>query len=845
MGREVNRRISDRLLLLFRALLLAGIALSAACQEEPTNVPGTGAPAREEPTAPPLTATPQAIAISDISARAEAAESVTREISSHLAPGPELAGIEEKISAGEAEIRQILARPGVSEPEEVQLVDLNELDEELRDLDTTASRLEAALAARARSLETDLARLQDLQRRWAATAPAAAELGAPESVQQRAAETLATIEAAQANAKENRNAALTQLDRVSRIRSTLDGLRTETSVRRKTVQRQLFALAEAPIWKTAWAGRPIGRAGMEQLARDVRRFGRYLAQSGTRVGARFIALFLGCLALSLVLRGPARECAKVDPFARAPIRMFEGPLAASILAAVLIVVWITPSAFAEILFRETVWVLAIVSTAVLLRKLLGPRVRRTLSILTAAVCLYLLRYLYEQDPLLDRLVLILQTGAMGATLAADLVAGSWKQAFPERRWQRISTAVIGAALVLLAASLVLAVVGYVGPARLLRTGVIGSLGLGLISLGAYALSYGLASTLLMTRPARALHLVQTRADALRLFLRRALAAVFTVEWIFWSLQAFGLREGAERLLDDFLKASLAVGSATVSVSTILTFLGVLAATFLLAALVRFLLEGEVLPRLRIDRGLAFTISTTARYAILVGGVLLAFSAAGISLSKVTLLAGALGVGIGFGLQNLVSNFISGLILLFERPIEVGDFVDVGSLVGQVKRIGIRSSTIGTPDGAEVVVPNNDLISKSVINWTLSDRRRRIEVKVGVAYGTDPEKVIGLLLQAATDHPDALTDPAPSAYFIGFGDSSLDFVLHVWAGRFEQALALQSAVRRAVHRALVDAGVEIPFPQRDLNLKSVAPAVAESLRGEKAPPTAPGPSRPAG
>ena len=453
-------------------------------------------------------------------------------------------------------------------------------------------------------------------------------------------------------------------------------------------------------------------------------------------------------------------------------------------------------------------------------------------------CLYLLRYLYEQDPLLDRLVLMFQALAVGGTLVADLAAGRWKQALPERRWQRLSTIVIGIAILLLGAALVLAVIGYVGSARLLRTGTIASLGVGLICLGAYELLYGFASTLLTTRPVRALRLVQNHADGIRLFLRRAFAVVFAFYWALWSLIVFGLGDDARLALDAFLRASFQLGSATISVSVILTFILVIVATFLLAAVIRFLLEGEILPRLKLQRGLAFTITTTVRYAVLVGGILLAFSAADISLSRFTLLAGALGVGLGFGLQNLVSNFVSGLILLFERPIQVGDVVDVGSLLGEVRRIGMRSSTIRTVEGAEVVVPNNDLISKSVVNWTLSDRRRRIEIKVGVAYGSDPEQIIGLLLQAAADHPEALTDPPPAAYFMGFGESSLDFVLHVWASRFEQGLALQSALRRAVHRVLGEAGIEIPFPQRDLNLKSVTPDAAAALREEREEAPAP-------
>jgi small-conductance mechanosensitive channel len=796
--------------------------------------------------APGLTPTPQPIAVSDIPAQAEAVEAFARTIAANFPTGPELADLDQRITVGEAELKKLLTLPAATAPEEVQLVELQEIDGEVRDMDAGASKIESALVVRARALDTDLDRLQELQRRWAATVPAAAEAGAPEAVQRRAIDTVAAIDALQMEAKKRRNEALTQLDRVSRVRSALDTVRAQTAERRRNAQRRLFALSEGPIWRTAWTGRPIGRAALQQIERDLRRFERYVRQSGVHLAAWFVAFFLSFLALLLILRGPARECAKTDPFARGPIRMIERPLAAALLSALLLLVWTFPISMEETLYREIVWVLLILSTAVLLRKLLGRAVARTLYVLTAAACVSLLRYLYEQDPLLDRVVLILQATAVGATLAVDLAKGSWNQALGQKRWQRIVTGVMIAAVALLAVALVLVVVGYVGPARLLRNGVIGSLGVGLISIGAYSLVYGLASTLLSTRPARALHLVQNKSDRIRLFLRRVFAAFFFLEWVHWSMRILNLADPAGRLLGAFLEATFRVGSATVSVSAILTFLLVLAGTFLLAGFLSFVLEGEILPRLKLRRGVAFTVSTTVRYAIVVGGGLLAFSASGVDLSRVSLLAGALGVGLGFGLQNLVSNFISGLILLFERPIQVGDVVDVGALVGEVKRIGMRSSTIRTAEGAEVVVPNADLISKSVINWTLSDRRRRIEIKVGVAYGTDPEKVIGLLLQAATDHPDALTDPAPAAYFMGFGDSSLDFVLHVWASRFEQALALQSAVRRAVHRTLGEAGIEIPFPQRDLNLKSVTPAAAKSLRGETRPDSggaAPTPAEP--
>ncbi|HYB52302.1 MAG TPA: mechanosensitive ion channel domain-containing protein, partial [Thermoanaerobaculia bacterium] len=664
---------------------------------------------------------------------------------------------------------------------------------------------------------------------------AAVEAGAPEPILDRAREVMASIEKLEAEVKQRRDEALTLLDVVSRARAAIDAAKADASDRRSRAQRRLFAIAEAPIWRTSWMGQPIGRIAGEQLLRDMRRVNRYFRQTGPGALVRlFLWLLLTYTCLRL-LRGPAREAARVDAFSRAPLRVIEKPFAPAMLSALLLLDWTTPAAPAPILFLELTWLLLILSASAVLRRLLGSTVQRTLFIVTAVACLVPLRYLYEQDPLLDRLVLILQVGAVGVTLAADLATGKWKQVFPVPRWQRFVTVVIVVILATLAAALVLVVIGYVGTARLLRTGAIGSLGLGLVSLGAYSLAYGLASALLTTRPARIVHIVQSRPEVVRRFLRRLIAVLVVVEWILWTLAAFNasevVRQGAVR----FLGATFTVGSATISVRDILTFLGVLAGTFLLTAVLKLFLDGEVLSRLKLKRGVAFMISTTVRYAVVVSGVLLAFSAVGISLSKVTLLAGALGVGLGFGLQNLVSNFVSGLILLFERPIQVGDMVDVGSLVGEVRRIGMRSSTVRTADGAEVVVPNADLISKSVVNWTLSDRRRRIEVKVGVAYGADPEKVIDLLLQAAAGHPEALADPPPAAYFMGFGDSSLDFVLQVWVARFEQGLALQSAVRRAVHRILGEAGIEIPFPQRDLNVRSVAPDVVETLRGRKDEP----------
>ena len=206
----------------------------------------------------------------------------------------------------------------------------------------------------------------------------------------------------------------------------------------------------------------------------------------------------------------------------------------------------------------------------------------------------------------------------------------------------------------------------------------------------------------------------------------------------------------------------------------------------------------------------------------------AVNAGGVELNKFTVLTGALGVGVGFGLQNIVNNFISGLILQFERPIHIGDVLDVDGTTGKVTRIGIRSSTVRTFQGAEVIIPNGNFISGKVINWTLSESLRRVELPVGVAYGTDPKLVTKLLDQAATTNESVLTSPVPAVYFKEFGDSSLNFELQFWVMQESNVNRVKSEVALTVMELLDNAGIEIPFPQRDLRLRAVDETAAATL-----------------
>jgi potassium-dependent mechanosensitive channel len=291
-------------------------------------------------------------------------------------------------------------------------------------------------------------------------------------------------------------------------------------------------------------------------------------------------------------------------------------------------------------------------------------------------------------------------------------------------------------------------------------------------------------------------------------------------WL-WIVSIIRFAEFYEYITQKFsylLTNKIEVGSITFAWGNVVLFFLILYLTYYIAKFVKVILEREILARQNLKRGFAASISLTIRILIVIFGTLTALSFSGMDFTKIGIIAGALSVGIGFGLQNIVSNFISGLILIYEKPVQEGDTVEVGTLLGRVSNIGIRSSTVLTYDGAEVVVPNSNLISNELINWTLSDNQKRIEIKVGTAYGTDPRLVLSLLTEAALSHDQVLRYPEPRPLFIGFGDSSLDFRLLFWVP-FEYGLQTQSDVAIKIYEIFNHNNIEIPFPQIDLHVKN--------------------------
>jgi len=362
-------------------------------------------------------------------------------------------------------------------------------------------------------------------------------------------------------------------------------------------------------------------------------------------------------------------------------------------------------------------------------------------------------------------------------------------------------------------------IGWDDLARVLRTSILGG---GYASIGVYVLLLvfqSLVTFALLFRPLSYLYMVSRNRQIIRQRIERGLRILAIGLWTVLVLRPLGLLDPMLDSLAKVLNATTSVGALSVSLGDIMAFVLITWFSFLLARFVNFILREDVFTRVRTGRGVPQAIAGLVRYSLIFIGFFIALAAAGIELTKLSIIAGGLGVGIGFGLQNVVNNFVSGLILLFERPIGVGDIIELPEIWGEMKRIGIRASVIRKFDGSEVIVPNSMLVSDKVLNWTLSDNHRRLELDVGVEYGTPAQQVIDLLLKVAKSSQRVFTEPEPRAFFVNFGDSALEFRLWAWVD-VNDGFSIRSELTVAVQEALKKAGINVPFPQRDLHLVSV-------------------------
>jgi small-conductance mechanosensitive channel len=394
---------------------------------------------------------------------------------------------------------------------------------------------------------------------------------------------------------------------------------------------------------------------------------------------------------------------------------------------------------------------------------------------------------------------------LGASLFLVWVLRSWglppEAAETHGRVWRTIRAIAKIGLLFLPAAFLANIFGYVNLGNLLGIIFFRSVYIAAMLYTAIRILEGLISIALQVRPLGSLRVIILHRPMIQ---RRACRVLEFLAFLFWLnllLNFFGLITPVIETTKAALNANLALGSFGITPGQILAFLITVWVSFLVSKFLRFLLEEDVYHHLHLARGIPYAISTMLHYVILLLGFFIALGALGIDLTKVTILAGAFTVGIGFGLQNVINNFVSGLILLFERPIKVGDVIEAGGNVGEVSRIGIRASVIRTADGSEIIIPNGSLISSQVTNWTFSDRQRSVEVSVNTAGGVDPQRVVELLKRTAAAHPGVAKEPLPQVYVVNFNAGAVSFQLRAWTDRHEDWAQLRSDLSVAVKDAL--------------------------------------------
>ena len=353
--------------------------------------------------------------------------------------------------------------------------------------------------------------------------------------------------------------------------------------------------------------------------------------------------------------------------------------------------------------------------------------------------------------------------------------------------------------------------GLVQLTKLINEGLLKSAGAGIALLFVVKFIDGLVKYLITSNIGNYIMLLREKKDQIISWtgLIVKIWAIYT--WIMETMGLMQVRTNFVSWWNSILEFGWEFGEASLTIGLVVDFLIILIVFSIVANLSRLILEVEILPRFNLKKGVPMAIAVMTRYTLLVLGFFMAIAAAGISLDKLGFMAGALGVGIGFGLQNVVGNFVSGLILIFERPVNLDDVIVAGTVEGVVKEIGIRSSRVRTWDGAEVILPNNDLISNQVTNWTLSDTKRRREHFVKVEYGTDPNKVIEIIGKILENNEDVLNDPAPMVLFLGFKEYSLDFRVLFWLNA--NLLSGDSTVALSIHNELKNAGINMAVPRQ--------------------------------
>lgn len=688
----------------------------------------------------------------------------------------------------------------------------------------------ATLTNRATRLQGNLAQLATLEATWTRTRETAQAAEAPDAIRQQIDATLAAVAGLMPQTRTQLEQALDLQGRIAADVVRCEHARSRIAELQRGAVGGFLVRDSHPIWSPAPWAQALDSVGarLPEIAASYGADIRSYLHDPAKLMPLHLAVFVLALVALFAVRGQVDEWAAAGRTMTRMTVVFDRPFAAALLPTLLIATIIfspTPLGVKQIFAALALIPMILLARPVVPRSLVSP-----LYALGVLFALDTLRHAFAGVPPLVGQIITLVESVVGALILARLLYGIWSHGTSGEEgrsgWERFWWLIGTVALLGLTIGGLASLFGYMRLARITTPAILVGSADALWLYATVEVAGAVSAYLLRVWPLRALRMVRSHrklldARALQLFV---VMAVLT--WCSRYLNYLGLWDPVASNVERLLTTRFTMGSFGTSAGDVLAFFLTLVFAYVVSAILRFVLAEEIYPRTGVAAGVSYAASSVIHYMIVVVAFLLALGFLGVTLTQVTVLAGALGVGIGFGLQGMVNNFVSGLILLFERPINVGDAVQVGNLQGWVRRIGIRASIVRTLDGAEIIVPNGQLTTEQVTNWTLSDRQRRIAVTVGLAYGTSAEKAIELLEGVARLHPQVLADPPPRCLFTGYGDSSINFELRAWT-EYSTSIPVQSDLTVAVYAAVYAAGMSFPFPQREVRVLSDPPTTPKA------------------
>ncbi len=808
-----------RIVVVLAALLLA--PLPGRAQDSP--------PAPNEDAAPTPATTPEVSSFKsdEIGNRAEDVAAQLRAMTEALADQAAFAALESevfqyshRIADRWRETDQILA----GSPRRAPLVTLASSWRALR---TELVGLRTEVDRRAQQREADLATLDRLQGLWSWTLEHARAVGAPEPVLGRVQATLEAIDATRAQVETRNGRVLVLQDAVSRATQACDDAVGRIADARREAVDHIFVQNVPPVWSRAHRNAPLetgtGRGAPPSGAYASILDSVKIYMQAYRVGFALTLVIAVLLVWSLhrararTLHGQGTSHAALPAFVTQVLR---APLATALILTLIFSRPLRPDPPAAL--QQVLLLIGFPAALILLRPALDPRLMHAFIVSSSFFLADVVRGTQQLSSGVEQLFLIVEMAAAAVvfwitaelpTAVGALVAhSSWVRSIGRRILLATALAAVFAALA--------AAFGYLELADFAGGGAlfIFYIGIGLL---AFRVAFGGALWLaLVQSPLAWLRAIERNSIRLESAIGRTIEVLAIAIWFAVALQRFELFDPALAAVGRVLDARLQAGELDLSVGRLLGFVAVVFGAWLTSRVVVFALEEDVYPRMKLARGLPYALSTLVRYGVLLAGFFAALATLGLDLTRLTVLVSAFGLGLGFGMQQIINNFVSGLILLFERPVQVGDLVEMKELSGEVLHIGIRSSQIRTAEGAEVIIPNSDLIQNRVTNWTLSDRRRRVSLAIGVAYGTAAERVLALLLDVVRHDPRAMTVPPPEALFTGFGASALEFQLRFWT-EDSGWMRLKSDIGVAIQDALREARIGMPVTPIEVQVESFA------------------------